>query len=196
MYKKQMILQRIVCYAMLVAAALVFIYSLGIVTDMYDAGFDFFAENYDKYAPQVAGTEIYYLIQGFNTELTSCGIVLILLAVSQFLFQNHTRRKYYIANYITIAVNTVATIVASVWALGEISTYKELYLKVDFAGLKEMIDVWGGVYTYTDSTFWFDIGTVVFGLLLAMTALNVINLIFKIAVMNAEKKLIEAGKEE
>ena len=194
MYKKQMILQRIVCYAMLVAAALVFIYSLGILTDMYECKFAYYAENYEKVPPKVAGTEIYYIMQGFNKDLTSCGIVLILLAVTQFVFQNHTRRKYYIANYITVVVNTVATVVASVWALGEISTYREQYLKVDFAAMKERAEMMK--FPYTESTFWFDISSVVFGFLLIATVFNVVNLIMKIVVMNAEKKLIEAGKEE
>ena len=194
MYKKQMILQRIVCYAMLVAAALVFIYSLGILTDMYECKFAYYAENYEKVPPKVAGTEIYYIMQEFNRDLTSCGIVLILLAVTQFVFQNHARRKYYIANYITVVVNTVATVVASVWALGEIFTYREQYLKVDFAAMKERAEMMK--FPYTESTFWFDISSVVFGFLLIVTVFNVINLIMKIVVMNAEKKLIEAGKEE
>ena len=194
MYKKQMILQRIVCYAMLAAAALVFIYSLGILTDMYECKFAYYAENYEKVPPKVAGTEIYYIMQGFNRDLTSCGIVLILLAVTQFVFQNHARRKYYIANYITVVVNTVATVVASVWALGEISTYREQYLKIDFAAMKERAEMMK--FPYTESTFWFDISSVVFGFLLIATAFNVINLVMKMVVMNAEKKLIEAGKEE
>ena len=37
MYKKQLTFQKIVCFAMLAAAALVFIYSLGIMTDLYDS---------------------------------------------------------------------------------------------------------------------------------------------------------------
>lgn len=193
MYKKQMILQRIVCYAMLVAAALVFIYSLGIMTDMYECKFAYYAEGYEKTPPKVAGTEIYYLMQGFNKSFTSVGIVLILLAASQFLFQNHARRKYYIANYITVVANTVATVAASVWALDEIFTYREQFLQVDFAAMKERAELMN--FPYTESTFWFDVSAYVFGFLLIATALNVINLIFKIVVMNAEKKLIEAGKE-
>ena len=193
MYKKQMILQRIVCYAMLVAAALVFIYSLGIMTDMYECKFAYYAEGYEKTPPKVAGTEIYYLMQGFNKSFTSVGIVLILLAASQFLFQNHARRKYYIANYITVVANTVATVAASVWALDEIFTYREQFLQVDFAAMKERAELMN--FPYTESTFWFDVSVYVFGFLLIVTALKVINLIFKIVVMNAEKKLIEAGKE-
>ncbi len=191
MYKKQMILQRIVCYVMLIAAALVFVYSLGIMTDMYDSKFAYYAEDIEN--PMVAGTEIYYIMQDFNKNLTTAGIVLILLAVSQFLFQNHNRRKYYIANYITVGVNTIAVVGASVWALNNIFTYREMYLQVDFVKLAERAELMK--FYWTDSTFWFDISKGVFGILLAATVLNVINLIFKIVVMNAEKKLIAEGKE-
>ena len=191
MYKNQMILQRIVCYVMLIAAALVFVYSLGIMTDMYDSKFAYYAEDIEN--PMVAGTEIYYIMQDFNKSLTTAGIVLILLAVSQFLFQNHNRRKYYIANYITVGVNTIAVVGASVWALNNIFTYREMYLQVDFVKLAERAELMK--FYWTDSTFWFDISKGVFGILLAATVLNVINLIFKIVVMNAEKKLIAEGKE-
>ena len=63
MYKKQMTLQRIVCYALLIAAALVFVYSLGLVTDLYDSLFNYADATKKKY---VEGAEIYYNIQPFN----------------------------------------------------------------------------------------------------------------------------------
>ena len=48
MYKKQMILQRLVCYIVLIAAALVFVYSLGLLTDMFEMKFEYHAERYYK----------------------------------------------------------------------------------------------------------------------------------------------------
>ncbi len=36
MYKKQMSFQKLVCYLALAAGLIVFIYSLGIMTDLYD----------------------------------------------------------------------------------------------------------------------------------------------------------------
>ena len=191
MYKKQMILQRIVCYIVLIAAALVFVYSLGIMTDMYDSKFAYYAEDIEN--PMVAGTEIYYIMQDFNKSLTTAGIMLILLAVTQLVFQNHNRRKYYIANYITVGANTIAVVGVSVWALNNIFTYREMYLQVDFEALAQRAELMK--FYWTDSTFWFDISRVVFGVLLVTTVLNVLNLVFKIVVMSAEKKLIAEGKE-
>lgn len=191
MYKKQMILQRFVCYFLLIAAALVFVYSLGILTDLYDNKLNFYAENREN--PMVAGSEIYYDMQDFNKNLTIVGIVLILLAVAQFIFQNHNRRKYYIANYITVGVNTVAGILATVWALDNIFIYKAQYLQIDFEALKMWSEMLG--FSYTDSVFWFDAAHVVFGIFIAAVVLNALNLIIKTALMVSEKRLINAGRE-
>lgn len=191
MYKKQMILQRIVSYLVLGAAALVFVYSLGLMTDLFDSKFNFYAEDIES--PMVAGTEIYYLMQGFNQQLTKAGIGLILLALTLFVFQNQNRRRYYIANYITVGVNTVAGILVSVWALSNIFDYRTQYLAIDFESLKFFSDMLG--FTYIESTFWFDASVVVFGVLLFSVVMNLINLVWKVSLMKAEKKLIAEGKE-
>ncbi len=191
MYKRQMILQRIASYLMLGAAALVFIYSLGLVTDLYDNNFSFYAQNLNR--PKVAGTEIYYYIQDFNRALTGSGIVLILLALAQFVVQNHARRKYYIANYITVGVNAVAAVGVSVWALSNIFSYKAQYLQIDFDELAAEAAKYS--FDWYISTFWFDISIFVFAILLIAVVVNVVNAFWKRSLMKAEQKLIEEGKE-
>lgn len=191
MYKKQMTLQRVVCYLLLAAAVLVFIYSLGIMTDMYENNFAYLAE--DPESPLVEGTEIYYNMQEFNQSLTGAGILLLLLAVSQFAAQTHCRRKYYVANYITVGVTAVANIAVSAWALIEVFSYKAQYVLIDFEGVAFWAEILGK--TYTDSTFWFDISIFVFGFLLLITALSVFNLFWKVKLMKEERALLEEGKE-
>ncbi|MBE5951116.1 MAG: hypothetical protein E7260_05905 [Lachnospiraceae bacterium] len=191
MYKKQMILQRIACYLVLGVAALVFIYSLGLVTDLYDNNFNFYAQNLKR--PKVAGTEVYYYIQDFNRALTGSGLVLILLALSQFVAQNHARRRYYIANYITVGANTVAALGISVWALINIFSYKAQYVSIDFDALAAEAEKYG--FTWYYSTFWFDIAIAVFALLLVATFVNVVNLFLKRSLMKAEQQLIKEGRE-
>lgn len=198
MYKKQMILQRVVCYFLLAAAALVFAYSLGIMTDLYDMKFDYYAQDYynpniENPTATVSGTEIYYEMQEFNRTFTKVSIVLILLALTQFVFQNHTRRKYYIANYITVIANTVAGFFAALWAIDNIFKYKEQFMGIDFEALKMWADLFN--FYYTESTFWFDISKVVFSIFLVAVVINVINLVWKIMLMKAEKELLSAGKE-
>jgi hypothetical protein len=109
-------------------------------------------------------------------------------------FQNQNRRKYYIANYITVGANTLGAIYYSYWGLSNILSYKERYVTtLDFEKLKQLNEVYK--FTYTESTFWFDASKVVYGILLAATVLNLLNMVWKVCLMNSEKKLVQAGKE-
>ena len=62
-----------------------------------------------------------------------------------------------------------------------------------FEALKKHAKLWKTAYV--DSAFWFDAHYVVYALLLAVTALLLVNLIWKIRLMKAEQRLIAAGKE-
>ena len=191
MYKKQMILQRIVCYALLIAAVLVFIYSLGIVTDLYDSLFPYADSSKRKF---VTGADIYYNIQPFNKQFTVAGIALILSAVSIFVFNTHKRRKYYVGNYVTVVLNAAVNVGVSIWALANIMAFRAQYLLIDFAKLKEMADKYDT--NYIESTRMFDLAIPVFVILLAVTLVSIGNLVFKILLMRAERKLIMEGAND
>lgn len=192
MYKKQMTLQRITSFILLAAAVLVFVYSLGIMTNLHDtlALVSTYAESSRNY---VKGATIFLEMQPFNRELTTAGIILILTAVALFVFRSNDRRKYYIANYITIGINAVANVAVSIWALINVFAYKAQYLQIDFEKLKTVAEKYDVLYN--KSTFWFDASIAVFGFVFLATALSIANLVFKIILMKAEKKLIEEGKE-
>ena len=196
MYKKQMTLQRITSYLLLASAALVFIYSIGMLTDLYRS-FHLFAswkETTNKF--YFEGAKLYLEMQPFNRELTIASIILILTAVSLFVFRSHDRRKYYIANYITIGLNAFINIGISVWALINVFTYKSIFVnQTDFEGFKIAAEKYKFPYLSPDDTFWFDISAVVFAVVLLVTALSIFNLFFKIYLMNAERKLLKEGKE-
>ena len=131
-------------------------------------------------------------MQGFNQTLLKVSIGLILLAVLLMITNTHSRRKYYIANYIAVGLYTAAGIAAAVWTHGQVAAYKVQYLTtVDFKNLERRLSRAG---TYTDSTFWFDIHIAVFAVVIAAAALLVLNTIWKIRLMKQEKQLIEAGK--
>ncbi len=194
MYKKQMTLQRITSFLLLAAAVLVFVYSLGIMTDLYDNFY--LIATYDEVNDPlfyVKGATIYYDMQPFNKNLTTAGIVLILSAVALFVFKSHDRRKYYIANYITIGVNAVLNVAVSVWALSNVIAYKAQFLLIDFDRLFEVAEIFKR--SATDSTFWFDAAWFVFIFVFLATALSIGNLVWKIVVMRGERALINEGKE-
>lgn len=192
MYRKQMTLQRITSFLILIMAALVFVYSIGIMTDLYRGLYQ--ASSLKPTHPNfVPGASIYRTMQPFNRELTIASIILILSAVSLFVFRTHDRRKYYIGNYITIGLNAVINIGISIWALINVFDYKAQFLQIDFVKLKEYAELKDRYYT--ESTLWFDMSLAVFIPLLLVTALSIFNLIFKVYLMKSERKLLEEEKE-
>lgn len=190
MYKKQMTFQRIVCMALLVACAIVFIYSLGLMTDLYDGVYQTFRNGESK----VKNADIYMNMQEFNRHLTAASVGLLLVGLFNFVMGTNSRRKYYIGNYIAIALSTVCNVAVSVWAIIEIMGYKAYYLGIDWAMLEQQLSTKANAY-YTQSTLWFDACFVVFGILIFVTAMFVANMILKIIVMNSEKRLIGSRKD-
>ena len=124
MYKKQMKFQKLICYALHVVSALVFVYSLGLVTDLYDA-FSSTIRNPDKiYSAKVEGAWIFYEIQPFNSQLTTASLILIGCSVLAFATNTHSRRKYYIANYVSVAISSVANVAVAVWSIINVAKFK------------------------------------------------------------------------
>ena len=192
MYKFQMTLQRITSFLLLGAAALVFVYSLGVMTDVYNSFY--LLSSYDPIWDSflyVEGADVYLKMQGFNQQLTTAGIVLILSAVSLFLFNTHNRRKYYVANYITIGINAILNVAVVVWMHIEVLIYKAQYLQVDPARVQEVAKILN--MDITMSTFWFDVHYIVFAVVILATVLSLVNLGLKIALMIGERKLLKEG---
>ena len=200
MYKLQMKFQRIISYLCLAATALTFFYSLGVSTDTY------FLYKVVAIKDTFKGVEMFYAMQPFNKEFTTYSILLVLLAVSCLVFNNHVRRRYYIANYCTIAISSAANIGVSIWGLINVFYYKDMFLAVDFTELTDLLkrapasvfirngldpENLAGPY----STFWFDISVVVFGVLIFASILNIANMIFKTVLMKKEKQLLAKGEE-
>ena len=193
MYKKQMTAQKILCLAAIIVSGIFFLYSLGIMTDLYDSLYTTMRNPNNINQTSVEGSQIYYYMQDFNNSILMCSIGLILLAVLLYVTNTHIRRRYYIGNFCAIGLFTAASIGMSVYGHTYIEFYKGWYLtNLDFAALKEFAEMWGTLYT--DSTFWFDAHYVVFGLMLLVSALLVANAVWKVSLMKDEAKLVEEGR--
>ena len=59
MYKKQLTVQKILCLAAVIVSALVFLYSLGIMTDLYDSLYDTMRNPNDLSKTDVPGSIVY-----------------------------------------------------------------------------------------------------------------------------------------
>ena len=195
MYRKQMTLQKIVCFIMLASSVITFAYSLGIMSDLYESFYYSIRSTENPARNPIAGSLIYYDMQDFNKAFLKAGIALILISLILFVTNTHIRRRYYIGNVVAVMVNVIANIAVAVWASVQIGVYKDKFLnEVDFQAFREYADLMKSYYT--ESTFWFDVHIYVFGFGILACLLLVANLIWKFMLMDQEQKLIKAGKEE
>ena len=194
MYKKQLRFQKFACLFSIVAAAAYFVYSLGIVTDIYDSLYATMMNPNDLTQTSVPGSIIYYDMQAFNKAFTNYSIVLILVAAFLFVTNTNVRRKYYIGNYVASALYSVAAVAMTVWSHIQIEGFKTQYLTtVDFEALKKFSEMWGK--PYIESTFWLDLHYVVAAAALLSVAAIVYNLVWKVQLMRGEEALLAQGKE-
>ena len=193
MYKKQMTAQKFLCLAAIIVSAIFFLYTLGLMTDLYDSLYDTMRNPNDPLKTDVPGSILYYAMQEFNKTLLMLSIGQILLGCLLFITNTHSRRRYYIGNFVSTALFTAGALYNSVYAHVNIEEAKRQFLtNVDFAALKEHAEMWGTLYT--ESTFWFDAHYVVFGLLVVVSALLVANVFWKVSLMKDEAALVAEGR--
>jgi hypothetical protein len=192
-----MLMQKIVCMMTLITSALVFVSSLGLSTDLYDAlSKTILYPDYDLEYTSVTGSRVYYDMFGFNSAFTRVSIGLILVSLILFLTNTHSRRKYYIGNYIATGLSAAASVGVSIWCITQIASYESQFRNnVNFEELKAFSKDWGTPYIGPNDTFWFDICYVIFGILLLSAVLLILNCVFKVMVMKAEERAIGSGKE-
>ncbi len=193
MYKKQLSFQKLACLFSIIAAAMYFVYSLGIMTDIYDSLYPTMMNPNDLTQTDVPGSIIYYDMQPFNKTFLYLSIGLILAACLLYLTNTNVRRKYYIGNYFATVLYSAATLGVTVWSHIQIEAFKVQYLQVDFEALKVFSEMWDS--PYIESTFWLDAHYVVGAVALVSVAAMIGNMVWKIQLMRGEEALLAGGKE-
>lgn len=194
MYKKQLTWQKILCFAALVACGILFLYSLGLSTDLFDGLFYALPEEAKLATAKVnvPGAEVYYQIQPFNRQLLNNSILLLLVGCLLFMTNTHSRRRYYISNAISTLGFAGAGVWLSIWTHLNVADFKAKFLAIDFTAYAKYAT--RRKKAYIDSTFWFDAHYVVIAILLVVCVALVINYLWKLSLMKAEKRLINEGK--
>ena len=192
MYKKQMTAQKLLCTLAVIVSAIFFLYTLGIMTDLYDSLYDTMRNPSNVLQTDVPGSIVYYNMQEFNRMFLMLSIVQILLGALLFLTNTHVRRRYYIGNYVATGLFVAGGVYNAWFAHTYIEIFKAQFLQVDFAALKEHAEMWGTLYT--ESTFWLDLHYLVFGLLLVVSALLIANAVWKVRLMKDEASLLAEGR--
>ena len=111
-----------------------------------------------------------------------------------FITCTHSRRKYYIGNYVAVGLYSAATLGVTIWSHVQISAFKTQYLTtVDFEALKAFAEQWGK--TYIKSTFWLDLHYFVALVAILSVVALIGNTVWKVSLMRGEAQLIAEGKE-
>lgn len=198
--KTQMKFQKYLCLAMLVLGAISLAYAFFYMSGgMAALGQRSKVEN-EVIIPAFTAAEgkydyrLYEKIQPFNNALMYCGIAMVLLAVLLYITACNKRRNYYITNYIAIGACAGGNIVMSIVLMALNASWRSKFLNVDFdAWHAYEVSMFGEKtesYIYSESTFWFDIGFVVYALIIVASIVLILNLVWKILLMRGEKKLL------
>lgn len=193
MYRRQLMWQKILCFAAIAISAVVFLYALGLMTDLYDSLYYTMMDPTNPDDTWVTGSRIYYDMQPFNKTLLNASIGMVLLSCLLFITGTHSRRRYYAGNAISTFAYAAGGVVISLWAHGEITAFRAQYLAINFEELEFFAELMST--PYIDSTFWFDAHYAVFALVLMVSVLLVINFLIKKHLMRAEQRLIDEGKK-
>ncbi len=209
--KTQMRVQKYLCLAMLILGALTLVYAFCYATGgLAELGFRWneslqksdFTPSDGKY-----GAELFVDIQGFNDALMYCGIIMILLAVALYITSCHKRRNYYISNYVATGVCAGGNIIISIILMAMNGVWMGKFQNVDFAAWSKFnadqifILTGGGTIEadiaefqhYSESTLWFQLGFVVYSLVIVGSILLILNLVWKIMLMKGEKQLLNGA---
>lgn len=205
--KTQMKFQKIICLAMIIVSALCLAYAFFYLSgSMAELGQNrksdsSSAEQFVSSFIAAEGKYDYKLfeqIQPFNNVLMYCGIVMVLTAVLLYITACNKRRNYYITNYIATGVCAGSNIVMSIVLMAINASWKSKFLNVDFDAwyainkiyLMPGMESFRESYHYSESTLWFDLGFVVYSLMIVASLILILNLVWKILLMRGEKKLL------
>ena len=139
-------------------------------------------------------------IQGFNTMLMWFGVIMVLLAVTLYITSCNKRRNYYISNVVSIGICAGGCFILSLVAMIMNAGWRAEFLNVDFDAWYELFKMYiendiPVVVHYSDSTLWFDLGFVVYILMMIASVMLVLNLVWKIKLMQGEKKLLNGSAQ-
>ena len=183
MFKPQMKFQKILLPVLMALSGVVFVYSLGIMTDMYGL--------YQTQAlGGVTGSAIFYDMQGYNHNMVLISIALIIVGCLPFVFASNTRRKYYTGNTVATYVQAAALVGTAAYLIINCLKFRSQFLNtVDFDMYKMMAETMN--FIYSESTFFFDAGIILALLLIGGACAVVYNLTWKNKLVKQENAILE-----
>ena len=192
--KTQMRFQKILIIVSVVIAALSVLYAWIFCSGVFAQ----IAQVYTA-APEV--TELHNAAQAFTELFQVLGVVYVLCIVLLFIMGCHSRRKYYITNYIAIGIAVAYMLVYSILLIVNLANVAGLLSSTDLTGAQA---AYSGISHFDESMFgefqttsWtIPVGYVLVAIVLLDAVAICLNLLWKIKLMQGEKKLLENSVAE
>jgi len=196
--KIQMRFQKILMLVTLILAALSFVYGLAFLTGGMGNVRYYLPVDQGVRTDKINATNFFNASQSFVGTVVILSIVFIVLCASLYLTACNTRRNYYITNYIAIGAVVIIAFVVAIYSLVCISNVMNLFYN-DIAweagtngGLNYAEQINDG-YPVGKSPLSFVLGYILYVVILFDVAAMVLNLIWKIKLMQGEKALLKEG---
>lgn len=136
-----------------------------------------------------------YRSQSFSDLFLILGIVLVLTVALMFIMGNHSRRKYYVTNYVAVGVYVAFALVFVVLLLVKLIGVQSALNAIDMEVAKEVytdpLDANSPFGEWTDSAWTIYLGFAYMGLLIVNVVAVVLNLVWKIKLVQGERALLE-----
>lgn len=185
--KTQMRFQKILMLVSLVVTALTFVFGLFFLTGSLG-----YATKYIG-STSIGAENFVDASQSFVKTLVNLSIVFIVIAAILFITSCHSRRNYYITNYIAIGLFVVFALFMMIYIIVNVSQTMDLFLnEINWEIVPEKMAALMGRYPMDKGdTYAFILGYVVAVIILVDAALLVLNTVWKVLLMKGEKKLLE-----
>lgn len=199
--KTQMRFQKILMLVTLVISALCFVYSLAFLTGGLGNVHYYIPLEGDKYVDNINASNFIDVSQSFVATSIVLSIVLIVLSALLFFTGCNKRRNYYITNYIIIGLVAAFAVAVAIFSFIGISKVMNIFYN-DIAwesGTNDgfnYADKFDKNYPIGKSPVNFILGYVLYALVLVDVAALILNLIWKIKLMQGEKALLLNGLEK
>ncbi|MDE5721156.1 MAG: hypothetical protein K2I30_00230 [Clostridia bacterium] len=187
--KTQMRFQKILMLVTLIVAALSFVYALSFCSGTVYQYSTLYLQSSGK--ERVPGAADLFLVSQYdNGILINLSIVFIVVTVLHYIAASQKRRKYYVTNYVATGIVVVYQLVFAILLIVYVSEVFSLFNAIDRVAAE-------AAYLRDDfkySTINFIMGYVLVGVVVLNMVALVLNLVWKIKLMQGEKKLLQGAK--
>ncbi len=184
--------QKILMFVTLIVAALSFVYALSFCGGtVYQYGTLYLKTSGGERVKGAA--DLFNASQSYNETLITLSIIFIVIAALNFVAASQKRRNYYVTNYVVTGITVVYQLVFAVLLVVFVSDTFSLFNVIDKAAAEAAYR--GDDFKYSISNF--ILGYVLMAVVIVNAVALILNLVWKIKLMQGEKKLlkgVEASK--